>query len=75
MVCAAQVTDRLPPGVVHSYESCAVYAPVGKPGESVDRGGCINNLTSSRMIIKKSHGMCNSTLLEVCKWNGEESFS
>ncbi|WP_005037604.1 molybdopterin-dependent oxidoreductase [Holophaga foetida] len=75
VVCAAQVTDRLPPGVVHSYESCAVYAPVGKPGESVDRGGCINNLTSSRMIIKKSHGMCNSTLLEVCKWNGEESFS
>jgi molybdopterin guanine dinucleotide-containing S/N-oxide reductase-like protein len=76
VICAAQVSERIRPGAVHSYESCAVYAPTGKPGKSVDRGGCINTLTPSRMIVKKAHGMApNSCLIEVCKWNGEESFS
>ena len=76
VICAAQVSERIRPGAVHSYESCAVYAPTGKPGKSVDRGGCVNTLTPSRMIVKKAHGMAsNSCLIEVCKWNGEESFS
>ncbi len=34
VLLAAQVTGRVPPGVVHSYESCAIYEPIGKPGES-----------------------------------------
>jgi len=69
IVCAAQVTERIPPGSAHSYESAADYDPVGEPGESPDRGGCINILTPSRTIIKKSHGIaCNSCLVQIEKW-------
>jgi trimethylamine-N-oxide reductase (cytochrome c) len=69
VVCAAQVTERIPAGSVHSYESAADYDPVGEPGESPDRGGCINILTPSRTIIKKSHGTaCNSCLVQIEKW-------
>jgi len=76
VICAAQVSERIRPGTVHSYESCAVYSSLGKPGKTPDRGGCVNTLTPSRMILKKAHGMAgNSCLIEVCKWNGEESFS
>ena len=48
VILAAQVTERVPPGTVHSYESCADYDPLGKPGESADRSGCVNILTPSR---------------------------
>ena len=74
VVCAAQVTERIPPGTLHSYESSANYDPVGEPGHSVDRGGCINQLTPSRMMIKKSHShAANSCLVQIEKWNGEEN--
>jgi len=73
VICAAQITERIPPGTVHSYESCAVYDPVGEPGESPDRGGCINQLTPSRMIIKKSHATAsNSCLVQIEAWQSEE---
>ncbi|MBW1801933.1 MAG: molybdopterin-dependent oxidoreductase, partial [Deltaproteobacteria bacterium] len=74
VICAAQVTERVPPGTVHSYESSANYDPVGEPGFSADRGGCINQLTSSRMMIEKSHShAANSCLVQIQKWNGEET--
>ncbi|MBW1676494.1 MAG: molybdopterin-dependent oxidoreductase [Deltaproteobacteria bacterium] len=74
VICAAQVTERVPPGTVHSYESSAVYDPVGEPGYSVDRGGCVNQLTPSRMMIKQSHSMAaNSCLVQIAKCQGEES--
>jgi len=74
VICAAQLTERIPPGTVHSYESSAVYKPVGEPGKSPDLGGCVNLLTPSRMMIKKSHGMAaNSCLIEITKWSGEEN--
>lgn len=74
VICAAQVTERVPPGTVHSYESSAVYDPVGEPGYSVDRGGCVNQLTPSRMMIKQSHSMAaNSCLVQIEEWEGEES--
>ena len=73
VICAAQVTERLSPGTVHSYESCAIYDPVGEPGNSADRGGCINQLTPSRSMIKKSHShAANSCLVQIKPWNGEE---
>ncbi|NTV73042.1 MAG: molybdopterin-dependent oxidoreductase [Holophaga sp.] len=75
VICAAQVSERVRPGTVHAYESCAVYAPTGRPGVTADRGGCVNTLTPSRMIVKKAHGAAsNSCLIDVCKWNGEEGF-
>jgi trimethylamine-N-oxide reductase (cytochrome c) len=70
VICAVQVTGRVPPGTVHSYESCAVYDPIGEPGKSPDRGGCVNLLTPSRMMVKKSHAMAaNSCLVEIEPWN------
>ena len=69
VILAAQVTDRLPPGVVHSCEGSAIYDPIGEPGKSPDRGGCINLLTPSRNIIKKSHSTAsNSCLVQVENW-------
>jgi molybdopterin guanine dinucleotide-containing S/N-oxide reductase-like protein len=74
VICAAQVTERVPPGTVHSYESSAKYDPIGEPGSSADRGGCMNILTPSRPIIKRSHSTaCNSCLVQVERWAGEES--
>ncbi len=72
VICAAHVTDRLPPGTVQSAEGSANYEPVGEPGESPDRGGCINVLTPSRNIIKKSHSTAsNSCLVEIELWQEE----
>ena len=39
VILAAQVTERVPAGVVHSYESCADYDPVGAPGRVAGPGG------------------------------------
>lgn len=72
VICAAQLSERVRPGTVHSYESCATYDPIGEPGNSPDRGGCVNILTPSRMMIKRSHAMAAlSCLIEVEKWAGE----
>lgn len=74
VICAAQVTHRVRPSTVHSYESSANYDPIGEPGNSPDRGGCINILTSKRPIIKRSHSTAaNSCLVQVEVWNKEES--
>ena len=45
VICAALPTERLARGVCHGYEFSAVYDPMGEPGKSVDRGGCLNLLT------------------------------
>jgi trimethylamine-N-oxide reductase (cytochrome c) len=74
VVCAAQLTQRLPRGVVHAYGSSAVYAPMGEPGYSVDRGGCINQLTPKRSIARKVTGTAaNSCLVQVIPWDGSTS--
>lgn len=70
VICAAHLTQRLPRGAVHSYESSAVYDPVGVPGESIDRGGCINLLTPKRAIAAKTSSTAvNSCLVEVEPWD------
>jgi trimethylamine-N-oxide reductase (cytochrome c) len=66
---AAQVTERVRPGTVHSYEGSATYDPVekGKP-YSTDRGGCINMLSPDRFMSKNAAGMApNSCLVEMEK--------
>jgi anaerobic selenocysteine-containing dehydrogenase len=68
VILAAVLTERLPPGTVHSYESSANYDPLGAPGHSPDRAGCINILTPSRYITNNSSGMApNSCLVQVAK--------
>ena len=67
----AQVTERVRPGIIHSYGSAAKYDPIepGKAG-SIDRGGCVNLLTSPRMISANAPGMTpNSCLIEIEKWD------
>jgi trimethylamine-N-oxide reductase (cytochrome c) len=67
---AARVTERIRPGTVHSWSSVGKYDPVepGKPG-SIDRGGCMNILTTNRLISKNASGFApNSCLIEIQKW-------
>ena len=72
VICAARVTERLLPGTAHSYESSANYDPLGNPGSSPDRGGCINLLTPARMMIKRSHShAANSCLVQIELWDKE----
>ena len=63
-----EITNRLPEGVVHSYESCSDYQPTGLPGESPEANGCVNILTSKRFVTKHGHGLAvASCLVEVRK--------
>jgi anaerobic selenocysteine-containing dehydrogenase len=72
VILCAQLTERLAPGTVHAYESCADYLPMGEPGASPDIAGCVNILTSKRFITPTSTAMANnSCLIEVEKWEGE----
>ena len=71
VICAALPTQRLPRGVCHGYESSAIFDPMGEPGKSVDRGGCLNLLTPSRTQTKSTHSIAGSNaLVEVEAWDG-----
>ena len=71
VLCGLEITERLPAGIVHSFESCADYQPTGIPGESPEANGCVNILTPKRFITKNAHGLSvNSCLVEVRKWEG-----
>lgn len=75
VICAAVLTNRLRPGVVHGYESSAVYDPLGEPGKSLDRGGCLNLLSPKRSQTKKTHAMASSSaLVEIVLWDGKTEF-
>ena len=72
VLCAADLTERLPRRVLHGYEASAIYEPVGAPGNSLDRGGCLNLLTSKRPQIKKSHSLASSSaIVQVELWDGK----
>lgn len=72
VICAARITGRVPKGSVHSYGSAAVYRCLGEPGKSTEIGGCVNALSPSRSIVKKSHSTAaNSVLIEFRKWDGQ----
>ena len=71
MICAAVLTQRLPRGVASSYESAALYDPMGEPGRSVDRGGIVNLLTPHRSQTKSTHSLAGAhTLVEIEPWDG-----
>lgn len=71
VICALEVTERVPQGTVHSYESCADYRTLAEPGRSPEINGCVNTLTPDRFITKNAHGLAvNSCLVEVRKWEG-----
>jgi trimethylamine-N-oxide reductase (cytochrome c) len=71
VICAALPTQRLPRGVCHGYESSAIYEPMGEPGRSVDRGGCLNLLTPERSQTKSTHALAGANaLVEIVLWDG-----
>jgi hypothetical protein len=71
VICAALPTQRLARGVCHGYESSAVYDPMGEPGKSVDRGGCLNLLTPERTQTKSTHSLAGAnSLVQVELWDG-----
>jgi trimethylamine-N-oxide reductase (cytochrome c) len=75
VICVAHLTERLKPGVAHSYESSAVWAPLGKVGKSADKGGCVNLLSPSRTQIKQAHSMANGlSMIQIEKWDGSIEF-
>lgn len=74
VICAAYLTERVRPGVVQAYESSAVYEPVGEPGKSTDRGGCVNQLTNQRSQSKKTSAMSpNACLIEFKLYSADKN--
>ena len=72
VLCIAEVTERIRPGVIHCYYGSGKYDPLepGKP-DSVERGGCVSLLTPARMLSKNVPGMApNSCLVEIAGWEG-----
>ena len=75
MVCAAQLTDRLRPGVVSASTASAEYRPMGEPGRLTDLGGCVNLLNPKKGITDQTHSISpNSTLIQVEKWTGVDTW-
>lgn len=71
VLCAANITERIRQGTVHSYSSGGGYDPQGEPGvnTTIDKGGTINQLTSSRFLSKNCAGMApGSCLVQIAKW-------
>ena len=75
VVCGLEISERVRPGVVHSYGSSAEYNPLGAAGNSIDIGGCVNILTSKRYITDTANGMALDCQLEVKHWDGEKTIS
>ena len=75
VICAALPTSRLQRGVCHGYESSALYEPMGEPGKSVDRGGCLNLLTPDKTQTQSTHSLAGANaLVEIEIWNGDTNF-
>jgi len=72
VICAAVVTERLRRGVVHSFESSAIYEPLGEPGKSVDRGGTVNLLMPHKSQTRSTHALAGSqALVQIELWDGK----
>ena len=70
VVCVADVSPLVGPGVCKSYESSAEVDFFDDPRYGrVDRGGCVNVLTPRRPQVKNTDGMAsNSCLVEFEPW-------
>lgn len=71
VLCAADVSPLVAPGIVKAFESCAVFdmfedSRFGR----VDRGGNLNLLTLPRNQVRHTSGMgTNSCLVEINPWS------
>lgn len=72
VLVAADVCPAVAQGTVKSYQSSAVYDIVETSDGAMDRGGCVNMLTSERGLEKGTRGIApNSCLVQIEKFSGE----
>jgi trimethylamine-N-oxide reductase (cytochrome c) len=75
VICAADISPLVAPGVVKSYEASAEFQLVEIAGEQVEIGGCLNLLTPDRPQTRGTSSMSpNSCLVQVEKWRGADAF-
>jgi len=68
VICAADVTERMAPGIAHSYESSARYEPIDGPG-TPDLGGSMNLLSPDRMQARGTVASAGSLcLVQIETW-------
>jgi len=76
VICAADVSPLVVPGVVKSFEASAQFRLVEVAGETVEIGGCMNLLTPDRPQTRGTSSMSpNSCLVQIEKWQGAEAFA
>ncbi|PKO31296.1 MAG: pyrogallol hydroxytransferase large subunit [Betaproteobacteria bacterium HGW-Betaproteobacteria-7] len=76
VICAADVSALVAPGVVKSYEASAEFQLLEVAGDKVEIGGCMNILTPNRPQTKGTGSMSpNSCLVQIEKWQGAEAFA
>lgn len=74
VVCAADISALVMPGVVVAYQASAEFDPVEGADGLVDHGGCVNLLTPARPQMKGTEGMgANSCLIEIEPWKALEA--
>ncbi len=69
VICVADLLPAVRPGVIKGYESSAEVDFIQTSKGMVDRGGCLNLLTSDRRMMKGTEGMATSCLVEVERWD------
>ena len=69
VLCAADVSPLIAPGVVKAYQASAIFDPLDDGEHVTDRGGCLNILTPRRPQVRGTEGMAsNSCLVQVERW-------
>jgi molybdopterin guanine dinucleotide-containing S/N-oxide reductase-like protein len=75
IICAADISPLVAPGVVKSYESSAEFQLMEIAGETVEIGGCMNILTPDRSQTRGTSSMApNSCLVQIEKWQNADAF-
>jgi trimethylamine-N-oxide reductase (cytochrome c) len=75
VICAADVSALVVPGVVKSFEASAEFQLVEVAGETVEIGGCMNILTPDRPQTSGTSSMSpNSCLVQIEKWQAAAAF-
>ncbi len=69
VVCAADVSPLIAPGVLKAHQSCAEFDPVPDMDELVDLAGCVNLLTPERVQASDTDAIApNSCQVDIVKW-------
>lgn len=76
VICAADISAAVVPGVVKGFQSSAKFQPLNIDGERVDIGGCLNSLVPERAQVKGTHSISpNSTLVQMEKYQAANKIS